>query len=222
VRKGLFTSNETEILFDDKNYDRKVRKPRISFVPQKYRETILGWYSIRKNLEIPLLASNKSEEFIENRINQICNELGYESRESFFSNFGFFENENTLKSKMPSQLSGGQQQILVLLRSLVVNPSVLVLDEPFSALDIYKGNQFRKNLLTYLVENEILTIFISHDLEEIVDMADKIIFMQPVQDNSSIAGIENVNINRNGANLDKDESKNFMKKMKEKYLEPNG
>jgi sulfate transport system ATP-binding protein len=80
-------------------------------------------------------------------------------------------------SRYPSQLSGGQRQRMALARALAVQPEVLLLDEPFGALDA----QVRKELRTWLRrlhdEVHVTTVFVTHDQEEAMDVADRIFVM---------------------------------------------
>src|SRR3954447_19646046 len=79
--------------------------------------------------------------------------------------------------RLPSQLSGGQRQRRALARALAVEPQLLLLDEPFGALDA----QVRKELRTWLRklhdEVNVTTIFVTHDQEEAMDVADRIVVM---------------------------------------------
>ncbi|MDQ2623467.1 MAG: sulfate ABC transporter ATP-binding protein [Actinomycetota bacterium] len=82
-----------------------------------------------------------------------------------------------LSERYPSQLSGGQRQRMALARALAVEPSVLLLDEPFGALDA----KVRKDLRTWLrrlhEEVHVTTIFVTHDQEEAMDIAEQIVVM---------------------------------------------
>ncbi|HET9197680.1 MAG TPA: sulfate ABC transporter ATP-binding protein [Solirubrobacterales bacterium] len=82
-----------------------------------------------------------------------------------------------LAGRFPSQLSGGQRQRMALARALAVQPKVLLLDEPFGALDA----KVRKDLRTWLRhlhdEMHVTTIFVTHDQEEAMDVADQLVVM---------------------------------------------
>ncbi len=76
--------------------------------------------------------------------------------------------------RMPSQLSGGQQQRVALARALAYQPSVLLLDEPFGALDVKIRVQLRQNLVQIQRRLGVTTILVTHDQEEAFDIADRI------------------------------------------------
>jgi NitT/TauT family transport system ATP-binding protein len=82
------------------------------------------------------------------------------------------------ESAYPKELSGGMRQRVGFARALVVNPDVLLLDEPFSALDVLTAETLRSDLMDLWVERRVPTkgiIFVSHNIEEAVDIADRII-----------------------------------------------
>lgn len=78
------------------------------------------------------------------------------------------------EKKFPSQLSGGQQQRIAIARALVLKPSVLLLDEPFSALDAKIRNQMREELKRIQNEAHLTVIFVTHDQEEALSISDRI------------------------------------------------
>ncbi len=79
--------------------------------------------------------------------------------------------------KYPYQMSGGQQQLVSILRAVVVEPEILFLDEPFSALDYEMTLFMREQLQRLFVETGTTTLLVSHDLEEAVYLADRILLL---------------------------------------------
>ena len=79
--------------------------------------------------------------------------------------------------RLPSQISGGQQQRVALARALVIRPDVLLLDEPFGALDKQLRDQMRFELRELQKELRISTIFVTHDQDEALSMSDRIVVM---------------------------------------------
>ncbi len=82
-----------------------------------------------------------------------------------------------LGDRYPHQLSGGQQQRVALARALATEPEVLLLDEPFSALDTYLRNQMERQLLEILSSYRGVTLFVTHNLEEAYRICEKLMVM---------------------------------------------
>jgi spermidine/putrescine transport system ATP-binding protein len=82
-----------------------------------------------------------------------------------------------VEKKIPSELSGGQQQRIALARAIVIEPDVLLLDEPLSALDANLREEMRTEIKTIQREVGITTIFVTHDQEEALAMSDRIVVM---------------------------------------------
>ncbi len=78
----------------------------------------------------------------------------------------------------PSELSGGQEQRVALARTLALKPNLLLLDEPFSNLDVGLKSDLRKEIQSIAKELNTSLIFITHDLYDAIEIADKIIFLK--------------------------------------------
>ena len=82
-----------------------------------------------------------------------------------------------LHDRFPSQLSGGQRQRVALARALAVEPQVLLLDEPFGALDAQVRKELRRWLRRLHDEIHVTSVFVTHDQEEALEVADRVVVM---------------------------------------------
>lgn len=117
--------------------------------------------TIFENLAFGLKMRKKPKQEIRNKVHtflEMVNLAGYESR-------------------YPAQLSGGQKQRVALARALVVEPAVLLLDEPLSALDLKLRQQMRYEIKRIQKNINVTTIFVTHDQTEALAMADRIVIM---------------------------------------------
>jgi spermidine/putrescine transport system ATP-binding protein len=81
------------------------------------------------------------------------------------------------EDRMPSELSGGQQQRVALARALIIEPSVLLLDEPLAALDLQLRQDMRMELQRIQDDLDITTVYVTHDQEEALSMSDRILVL---------------------------------------------
>ncbi len=125
------------------------------------RDHLFGWRTIQKNVELGLeISKDKSPES-----KQIVQDL--------LKKYGLTDFAN----QYPHQLSGGMRQRVALIRTLVLRPKILLLDEPFGALD-YQTRQTVIDDVSDIIRNEKITsILVTHDINEAVCMADKIIVL---------------------------------------------
>ena len=98
------------------------------------------------------------------------------------------------KNQYPDKLSGGMQRRIALARAFASNPSVLLLDEPFISLDKKIANLLRKLLINLWKKNKPTVIFVSHDLDEAIELADRIFFLSSLP--SKILLVYKINLTR--------------------------
>jgi spermidine/putrescine transport system ATP-binding protein len=103
--------------------------------------------------------------------------VGAEERETRVAEILDLVNLPGFEDRQPSELSGGQQQRVALARALVIEPSVLLLDEPLSNLDLKLRKQMRFELQRIQDELGITTVYVTHDQEEALSMSDQILVM---------------------------------------------
>ena len=98
---------------------------------------------------------------------------------------------HNLANRNVRQLSGGQQQRVALARSLSTSPSVLLLDEPFSALDTFTRQNLQTEIRQICKTNNITLVIVTHDFDEAIRMSDRIIMMSPLGGGKIISEIDN-------------------------------
>ena len=124
---------------------------------------LLRWQTTQENLAFGLKAKGMPKKERDLRSKQLAKQLGLEQ---FLNHY-------------PHQLSGGMQQRVALGRSLAIEPNLLLLDEPFSGLDVGRRREFQEILLRLLDDRHLAACIISHDLAEAVRLGDRILVMSP-------------------------------------------
>jgi len=154
---GLTPLDRGDILFDGKT----LAETRIGYVFQNYREALFPWMTAFSNIQYALKLRNVPAAEAEKRVDRLVARLGVKVD----------------LARYPYELSGGQQQLVSIMRALVVEPEVLFLDEPFSALD-YEMTLFMRDQLQRIFEETGTTmVLVSHDLEEAVYLADYVLLL---------------------------------------------
>jgi spermidine/putrescine transport system ATP-binding protein len=119
----------------------------------------------------PMIQKQKFENKNTNRL--LTNDEIKAAAKSIIEKVGLVGNEN----KYPSELSGGMQQRVALARALVIKPSILLLDEPLSALDAKVRKQMQYELKRLHREFKLTFILVTHDQEEALSLSDKVVVM---------------------------------------------
>lgn len=168
---GIVKPDEGEIVLNNKilynskkNINLLSRNRNVGLLFQSY--AIFPNMTLRENLKIALPKKQKNKDFL---INEKINAFSL----------------NGLENNYPHQLSGGQQQRVALARMLLNEPDILMLDEPFSALDEHLRWQMEQELSLILKENQGSTLYVSHNKDEVYRLCDKI----AVLNNGKIAEI---------------------------------
>jgi NitT/TauT family transport system ATP-binding protein len=154
---GLFPADAGEILFDGQ----PISKIRFGYVFQNYREALFPWLRAFDNIAYPLKLMGIAKSESAARVERLVGNLNVKIDLSLY----------------PYQMSGGQQQLVSIMRALIVEPEILFLDEPFSALDYEMTLFMREQLQRIFVETATTTVLVSHDLEEAVYLSDRILLL---------------------------------------------
>jgi NitT/TauT family transport system ATP-binding protein len=154
---GLIPVDAGQILFDGQT----INEITFGYVFQNYREALFPWLRAIDNIEYPLKLKKLPKAERDARVEQLVARLGVKIDLNLY----------------PYQMSGGQQQLVSIMRAVIVDPEILFLDEPFSALDYEMTLFMRDQLQRLFVETGTTTILVSHDLEEAVYLSDNILLL---------------------------------------------
>ena len=164
ILAGLEFPDAGQILIDEQDVTgQNVQERRMGFVFQHY--ALFKHMTIAENIAFGLKVAKGKNRLdprqIEDKVRELLALIHLEG----------------LSGRYPSQLSGGQRQRVALARALAVNPRVLLLDEPFGALDYKVRKQLRRWLRDFHNDLQVTSIFVTHDQEEALEVADKVVVM---------------------------------------------
>ncbi len=161
---GLEVADQGEILFHGQDARKKDVKDRgVGFVFQHY--ALFRHMTVFDNIAFGLRVKPKSIRPSEEKIRMKVKEL-----------LGLIQLD-WVGNRFPSQLSGGQRQRVALARALAIEPKVLLLDEPFGSLDAQVRKELRQWLRRFHDELHITSLFVTHDQEEALEVADRVVVM---------------------------------------------
>ncbi|MDO4803312.1 MAG: ABC transporter ATP-binding protein [Lachnospiraceae bacterium] len=155
---GLENPDSGEIWIDGRKVNNIPGSERgIGFVFQSY--ALFRYMTVYDNIAFGLRIKKRPEEEIKNRVKELLSLISCEG----------------LEKRYPSQLSGGQRQRVAFARALAPNPQLLLLDEPFAAIDAKVRLELRTWLKEMITRLRITSIFVTHDQDEAIEVADEII-----------------------------------------------
>lgn len=157
IIQGLVTATAGEVLIDGQRLD-QVKTDR-GFVFQQ--DSLLPWRTVRANIAFPLELRKWDKAARHTRVQSLVELVGLSGYEDHY----------------PHELSGGMRQRVNLARALAPNPQVLIMDEPFAALDALTREQMQAELLRIWSEERKTVVFVTHQIDEAVLLADRVVTM---------------------------------------------
>ena len=154
---GLIKQSSGKIIIDGKE-DIKIGN-ELGYMLQK--DHLFSWRTIEKNVYLPLEIKRKLNAKSKKLASDLLDKYGLEN----------------FKKNYPDQLSGGMKQRVALIRTLVSNPKILLLDEPFSALDYQTRLSVCEDVFSIIKAEKKTAILVTHDISEAISMSDKIIVL---------------------------------------------
>lgn len=196
---GLIKPSNGKVLFKGKEVLKPIKE--IGYMLQK--DELFPWRTIEKNVYLPLeikkIKTEQNKKFVKNLLDK----------------YGL---KDFLKA-YPNEISGGMRQRAALIRTLAGNPEVLLLDEPFSALDYQTRLNVCDDVYSIITQEKKTAILVSHDISEALSMADKIIVL--TKRPATIKNIHILDWDKTISPLKRRENKDFGKKFEVLWEELN-
>jgi NitT/TauT family transport system ATP-binding protein len=175
----------------------------VAFVFQDYGRALLPWRSVASNVSLALEAAGVDKADRPARIQAVLQTVGLTDH----------------ADKFPVQLSGGMQQRVQIARCLAQQPDVIMMDEPFGALDAMTRESLQDEVSRLVREQGLTVLFVTHDLEEAIYLSDRVIALRtgPTASKPSLAAMVEVKIPRPRDQLLTKESPEFLRLRRELY-----
>ena len=158
---GLLAPTSGEILFQGLPF--KGTPQGLAVVFQDYARSLFPWFTVKKNVALPLAAAGIPKSELNERVATALHAVGL----------------SAAAHKRPYQLSGGMQQRVAIARALAYRPAVLLMDEPFASIDAQTRAELEDVVLRTRDEFGITIAFITHDIDEAVYLADRVVVLSP-------------------------------------------
>jgi NitT/TauT family transport system ATP-binding protein len=126
-------------------------------------DAVFPWYTVRQNVEYGLRVQKIPKQKRDDLVDHYINLVGL----------------NEAKDLYPRQLSGGMRKRVDVARAIATKPEVLLMDEPFAALDVLTKQRLQEEFLNIWSANRVTVIFVTHDLEEALYLSDRVVVMTP-------------------------------------------
>lgn len=156
---GLIESSDGKLMLFRRDRRESQRDLPLSFVFQE--ATLMPWSSVHNNVRLPLDLAGVPRAQADTRVQEILELVG-------LGQFG---------KVLPRELSGGMQMRVSIARGLVTRPKVLLMDEPFGALDEITRNKLDSDLLDLWQEQNLTVVFVTHSIQEAVFLSQRVIMM---------------------------------------------
>jgi NitT/TauT family transport system ATP-binding protein len=137
-------------------------RPRIGYTQQDYTSSLLPWLNVIDNISIPLRLKGISISERRHRAEKLLDVLGFRGLRA---------------DGYPYQLSGGQKQRVAVARSLIHDPQLLLLDEPFANLDAHTSRDLQETLSRIHERTRTTILYVSHGLDQSVYLADRVVLL---------------------------------------------
>lgn len=198
---GLVTASAGSVTLGLKTLTKPSRD--VAFVFQDYGRALLPWRTVEGNVSLALEAAGIPKAERAARINSVLSKVGLTQH----------------AHKFPLQLSGGMQQRAQIARCLAQQPTLLIMDEPFGALDALTRQGLQDELARLVRDDGLTVLFVTHDLEEAIYLGDRVIALQanPGPGRPSLARMIEVSIPRPRNQLTAKEHPEFLRLRRELF-----
>ena len=157
---GLVRASGGEVRRDGQPVTQPSRE--VAFVFQDYGRALLPWRSVRGNVALALEAAGVPKQQQAARVDEVLAKVGLAAH----------------AGKFPAQLSGGMQQRAQIARCLAQRPQLMMMDEPFGALDALTRQSLQDEVARLVRDDGLTVLFVTHDLEEAIYLGDRVIMLQ--------------------------------------------